>query len=238
MTWLTDCSLALFWTLWTEHRALCLWVKCSPNEQLHPPFIYFFHFVLTWNKGLSCLEEFQERGAVSTLVWRHAAPVPVADVWRPYQSQSHDDWCDPGSREMQKGPCMVGGLVGRVKSWVSFSSSHVLVSMGKNPSNMLSRKEVMYYNCFPRVLLSLRVNFLGCYQHFLIKIRLWNFFFFLPAQWIVLGHNWIWIIIIIIIPQARAFSLGTTPCGKARALICEVEASKVFSGRWELCNPG
>lgn len=62
MTWLTDCSLALFWTLWTERRALCLWGKCSPNEQLHPPFIYFFHFVPTWNKGLSCLEEFQERG--------------------------------------------------------------------------------------------------------------------------------------------------------------------------------
>lgn len=99
-------------------------------------------------------------------------------MWRPYQSQSHDDWSDPGSREMQKGPCMVGGLVVTVKSWVSFSSSHVLVSMWKNLSNMLSRKEVMYYNCFPRVPLSLRANFLGCYQHFLIKIRLWNFFFF------------------------------------------------------------
>lgn len=193
MTWLTDCSLALFWTLWTEHRALCLWGNCSPNEQLHPPFIYFFHFVPTWNKGLSCLEEFQERGALSTLVWRHAASVPVADVWRPYQSQSHDDWSDPGSREMQKGPCMVGGLVGRVKSWVSFSSSHVLVSMGKNLSNMLSRKEVMHYNSFPKMLLSLRANFLGCYQHFLIKIRLW-FFFFLPDLWIVLGHNCIQII--------------------------------------------
>lgn len=161
MTWLADCSLALFWTLWTEHRALCLWGKCSSNEQFHPPFIYFFHLSLLGKKPF-LFGRIPGKGALSTLVWRHVALVPVTDVWRPYQSQSHDDWSDPGSREMQKGLCMVGGLVGRVKSWVSFSSSHSLVSMGKGFSNMLSTKEVMYYNCFPRMILSLRANFLGC----------------------------------------------------------------------------